>query len=215
MADEATTATEKRSYTLDDLEGRTPEELSDMIDRVKAQIRDLHYTDNGELRQMSEPENKALGILLKVHERAEQMYEEHRKINDVLRRRPKAIEYSRIGKPDDDDASHRVRTLTNREARDRALRALDDRYATAHLRSHEKDEVDRQIRTDHVLARRVLITENEAYRNAWMKMVTRPNGAMYLDEEERDAIRAWDEFRAMSEGTTTAGGFGVPVKLAA
>jgi HK97 family phage major capsid protein len=44
-----------------------------------------------------------------------------------------------------------------------------------------------------------------------MKLVTHPQGAMFLNEDERQAIRAWEEYRAASEGTTTAGGFGIPV----
>jgi hypothetical protein len=92
---------------------------------------------------------------------------------------------------------------------------LDDRGASSHLRSDEKDEVERQVRKSTDIARRILVTENEAYRSAWLKMVTRPNGHMYLDEDERRAMQAFDEYRTMSEGVTTAGGFGIPVKLAA
>src|SRR6185369_6141260 len=78
-------------------------------------------------------------------------------------------------------------------------------------RSDEKDEVERQVRRSTEIARRILVTENDSYRDAWLKLVTRPNGAMYLTEEERNAMQVWDEYRTMSEGTTTAGGFGIPV----
>jgi hypothetical protein len=39
-----------RSYTLDDLDGRRPEEIRDIIDHTKAQIKELHQGEDGELR---------------------------------------------------------------------------------------------------------------------------------------------------------------------
>jgi HK97 family phage major capsid protein len=200
----------ERTYTLDDLKGRTPDEIRDIIDVTKAQIRELTYGESGELRSRTETENQALGHLLKVHERAEEMYEEHRAIREVLERKPKAIEYSRLGGlPDDPYAD--VRRMTTAEARDRALRALDDRLSSAHLKAHEKAEVELQIRRNTDVARRVLVTENEHYREAWMRLVTDPQAASVLTNEQRDAVRAYQEYRAASEGTTTAGGFGIPV----
>lgn len=213
MAEEAT-KTEKRSYTLEDLEGRTPDEISDLIDVTKAQIRSLHQTETGELRHLSDSETKAMEILLKVHERALEMHEEHRRINDVLRTKPNAIEYSRLGGTRDDPYSD-VRRLSISEARDRALRVLDNRQSAAHLRSDEKDEVERQIRTSTDIARRILVTENDDYRNAFLKMVTKPNAIMYLTDDERRALVSFDEYRTMAEGAAGTGGAGVPVKLAA
>lgn len=202
--------TTERQYTLDDLKGRTPDEIRDIIDVTKAQIRELTYGDNGELRNRDDTENKALKLLLDVHERAEAMYEEHRKIREVLDRRPKAIEFSRLGGQKDDPYSD-VRRLAPSEARDRALRTLDDRSATSHMSAPQKDQVERQIRKDPDIARRILVTETEAYRTAWMKLVTQPDAGLFLDDDEREAVRAFNEYRAMGEVTTTAGGFGIPV----
>lgn len=206
MGEQSTTV----SLTLDDLKGRTPDEIRDTIDVAKAQIRELMYGDAGELRSRTDIEDKALAHLVAVHERAEAMYEEHRKMHEVLTRHPKAIEYSRLGGLPEDPYSD-VRRLTVAEARDRALRVLDDRIASAHLKPYEKDEVEHQIRTSTHIARRILVTENEHYREAWMRMVTDPHGAGLLTNEQRDAVRAYQEYRAASEGTTTAGGFGIPV----
>jgi len=202
--------TEDRRYTVEDLRGRTAEEILDIIAVTKGQIRDLHQTGDGELRQLDDAEKTALKILLDVHARAEEMYEEHRKINDVLRRQPTAIQYGRLGGQPDDPYSD-VRRLSNPEARERALRRLDDRSATAHMSADQKTEVEKQIRKNTDIARRILVTETEEYRNAWMKLVTQPDAAMFLDEEERDAVRSFNEYRAMAEQTTTAGGFGIPV----
>lgn len=200
----------KRTFTLEDLEGRTPDELRDMIDVTKAQIRDLHQTETGELRSLSDTEKTAMAILLKVHERAEEMHEEHRKVSDVLRRQPKAIEFSRLGgEPDDPYAD--VRRMTVKEARDRALRRLDSREDASGLSDAAKAQIDKQVRRNTDIARRILVTETEEYREAYMKLMTQPEAAAFLSTEERDAVRAFIEYRAMSEGTTTAGGFGIPV----
>jgi HK97 family phage major capsid protein len=110
-----------------------------------------------------------------------------------------------------DDAYGDVRRMSTHDARERALRIIDNRTATAHMTAGEKDQVERQVRIDTTVARRVLVTENEHYRSAFAKAVTNPQATLYLDDDERKAMRAWDEFRAMSEGTTTAGGFGIPV----
>jgi HK97 family phage major capsid protein len=198
----------KRPYTLDDLKGRTPDEIRDIIDVTKAQIRDLMYGNTGELRTRTDPENTALKVLVDVHERAEGMYEEHRQIKEVLDRKPKAIEFSRLGGQVDDPYAD-VRRMTVREARDRALRTLDDRLATAHMSTAQKEEVDKQVRQSTDIARRLLVTEREEYREAWLKLVTDPQP--FLEPDEIRAVRAWNEYRAMSENTTTAGGYGIPI----
>jgi HK97 family phage major capsid protein len=208
VAEEETKTEQQRTFTLDDLKGRTADEVSDIIDTTKAQIRELHQSENGELRQLTDTEKTAMKILLDVHDRALEMYEEHRAINDVLRKRPKSIEYTRIGGQSDDPYSD-VRRLTIPEARDRALRVLDDRNASAHLKSDQRDHVERQVRGDSDIARRILVTEHPDYRAAWQKLVTDPHAI--LTAEENRAVLAYNEYRAMSEGVTTAGGFGIPV----
>jgi len=208
--DDTVTAPPEQRYTLDDLRGRSPKEIGDIIDVTKAQIRELHQDENGELRQLNEAERTALTLLLDVHEKALGMLEEHRAIADVLRKRPKAIEYSRLGgEPEDPYAD--VRRLTVREARDRALRRLDSREDTTHLSDDAKRQVEQHIRRNTDIARRILVTETEEYREAYMKLMTQPDAAAFLSTEERDAVRAFLEYRAMSENTTTAGGFGIPV----
>lgn len=114
-----------------------------------------------------------------------------------------------------------VRTMTAAQVRDDALRALEARGK--HLDAAQGDKVDALLRsvisednpnTDgSYVARRILLTESDAYRSAWQRVVTRPNPI--LTAEEADAMRAFEEFertetRAMSEGTQSAGGYGVP-----
>lgn len=199
--------------TPDELRGKTPDELTGFIEVLDAHLKTIHQDeDTGELRDKTPEEQKAFAYGLKLRDAAIKRVEEHRAVQEVFRRRPKAVEaaYLNIGR-DKEDAYGDVRRMSTSEARDRALRVLDDRNASAHMRPDEKDEVERQVRTSTDIARRILVTETEDYRNAWLKMVTRPNGAMYLSDDERRAMMAWDEYRTMSEGTTTAGGFGIPV----
>jgi HK97 family phage major capsid protein len=198
----------------DELRGKTPDELQKYIEVLDAHLRSIHLDENsGELRDKSPDEQSAFDYGLKLRDVAMQRLDEHRSVQAVFARRPKAVEAAmlNLNSRDKADPYGDVRRMSVHEARDRALRTLDDRNSSAHMEPDQKDEVERQVRKSTDIARRVLVTENEAYRSAWLKMVTRPNGAMYLDEDERRAMQAWDEFRTMSEGVTTAGGFGIPV----
>jgi HK97 family phage major capsid protein len=199
--------------TLDDLRGKTPDELRKIVEVLDAHLRDMHETETGELRTMDDAERKAFELGLEIRERAIDMVEEHERISAIFRRRPKAVErvYANIRHGLDDSASD-VRRLTNPEARDRALRVLDDRSATAHLSDAQKAQVERHARRlGSDVARRILVTENDDYREAWMKLVTQPQPILTPDETR--AMQAFNEYRAMAENTTTAGGFGIPVLI--
>lgn len=194
----------------EELRGKTSDELEHFVDVLDAHLRSIHQTDEGELRDKTPAEQKAFEYGLKLRDLAIARIEEDRAIKEVFRRRPKAVQHAMIkSRPDDPLGS--IRGLTRGELRDRALRVLDDRNAAAHLRSDEKDEVEKQIRKSPDIAARILVTETEDYRSAWQKLVTDPNAAMVLSDDERQAMRAYAEYRAMSEGTNTAGGFGIPV----
>jgi len=202
----------------DELRGMTPDDLQRYVEVLDAHLRSIHQDENtGELRDKTPAEQTAFDYGLKLRDVAISRIEEHRAVQAVFARRPKAVEAAMLNLQTRDKADPYgdVRRMSVHEARDRALRTLDDRNSSAHMEPDQKDEVERQVRKSTDIARRVLVTENEAYRSAWLKMVTRPNGAMYLDEDERRAMMSWDEFRTMSEGTTTAGGFGIPVMTAA
>jgi HK97 family phage major capsid protein len=199
--------------TPEELRGMTPDDLQRFVEVLDAHLRSIHQDENtGELRDKTPAEQTAFDYGLKLRDVAITRIEEHRAVQDVFRRRPQSVQSAMINiQRNPDDAYGDVRRMPNAEARDRALRTLDDRNSSAHLRPDEKDEVERQIRSSTDIARRILVTENEAYREAWMKLVTQPNAASFLSDEERQAVRAYNEYRAASEGTTTAGGFGIPV----
>jgi HK97 family phage major capsid protein len=198
----------------DELRGMTPDDLQRYVEVLDAHLRSIHQDENtGELRDKTPAEQTAFDYGLKLRDVAIGRIEEHRAVQAVFARRPKAVEAAMLNLTTRDKADPYgdVRRMSVSEARDRALRTLDDRNSSAHMAADEKDEVERQVRKSTDIARRVLVTEHEDYRSAWLKMVTRPNGAMYLSEDERRSMQAWDEYRTMSEGTTTAGGFGIPV----
>lgn len=199
--------------TPDELRGKTPDELARYVEVLDAHLRSLHQDeDTGELREKSADEQKAFDYGLKLRDKAIAKIDEHRNIQEIFRRKPAAVQRALANiKTGGDDAYGDVRRMPNAEARDRALRTLDDRNAASHLRSDEKDHVEQQIRRNPDIARRILVTENEHYREAWMKLVTDPNAVGLLSDDERQAVRAYQEYRAASEGTTTAGGFGIPV----
>lgn len=194
----------------DEVRNRTPDELNQIIQVMDAHLRSLAYGENGEMRDLTPTEDQAFQYGLRVREAAMKRIEEHRALSEVFSRRPEAVKrvYANLRSGLEDHGS--VVRMSRAEARDAALRVLDDRTSSSHLRSEEKDQVNQHIRRSSDLARRILVTENDAYRNAWTKLMTRPNGHMYLDNEERDAMQAYDEYRAASS-SDAAGGFAVPV----
>jgi HK97 family phage major capsid protein len=194
----------------EEVRNKTPEQLHQLIEVLDAHLRSLHQTDTGELRDLDVAEDKAFRYGLRIRDAALKRIEEHRAVSDVFARRPEAVKRVYANIRNGIDGSNGVVRMANFEARDMALRALDERGSTAHLRPDEKDHLERQIRRNTDVARRIIVTENENYRSAWMKLVTMPDGAMYLDDEERQAMRAYNEYRAASL-TNAAGGFAVPV----
>jgi HK97 family phage major capsid protein len=196
----------------EELRGKTPDELSAYVEVLDAHLRSLHQTDEGELREKTPEEQSAFDYGLKLRDKAIARIDEHRNIQEIFRRKPKAVERALANiKYGDDDPFADVRRLTPTEARERALRRLDDRSTTSHMSGDQKGEVERQLRRDPDIARRILVTETDAYRSAWMKLVTQPDAQLYLSDEERDAVRAYNEYRAAAEWTSASGGFGIPV----
>jgi len=110
------------------------------------------------------------------------------------------------------ETSFDVSTASRSQIRDAALALLD--REGKNLPARNGDHVDMLLRTRNgncdggQIAKRMLLTENDAYRTAFMKGVTQTAPTFSADE-----ARALDEYRAMSEGTDSAGGFGIPVLI--
>lgn len=219
MPDETTAATPIDAAVaypnlVGDLRGKTPLELEEMVPVLDAHIQTLHMDDRGGIRDLEPAEDTAFRSLISLRHQVLGRLEEHRKVQDVLNRRPERVNIAlkSLGFDSANPAGD-IRRMTATEARERALRRLDNRNDTAHMTAPQKDQVERTVRRDTDIAKRLLVTETDNYRDAWMKLVTDPHPI--LSDDERHAVLAWNEYRAMSEGTTTAGGFGIPVNKAA
>jgi len=105
-----------------------------------------------------------------------------------------------------------IRSASRGELRDRALEALE--IHGKKLASHQLDNVEKLLRSTgdmcdgSSIARRLLVTESDAYRSGFQKSVTQDKPA-YTPEE----VHALNEFRAANEGTSSAGGYGVPILI--
>ncbi|MCP2284874.1 phage major capsid protein, HK97 family [Promicromonospora umidemergens] len=112
-----------------------------------------------------------------------------------------------------------VRSLSRPDAQSRALKRSEETSKMLGLRADQESKIERLLRASSgnisgdFLARRLLLTETDAYRSAYMKGMTSASPA-FTPEEARAlaAFRALEE-RAMNEGTGSAGGFGVPVLI--
>lgn len=99
------------------------------------------------------------------------------------------------------------------EIRDAALKFMEGPEAKR-LAPFQLDHLDKLLRTHNgdtqgsAIAKRLLVSETDAYRSAFMKSVTQDKPAFTPEES-----RAVEEFRAASEGTGSAGGFGIPVLI--
>ncbi len=201
--------------TPEEVRNKTPEQLHQLVEILDAHLRSLHQEDNGELRDLSVAEDKAFRYGLIVRDAAIKRIEEHRAVNEVFSRRPAAVKTAMANIRNGVYGGlngHDVLRMSKVEARDAAYRVLDDRRSTDHMKADQKDEVARLVRNSPDMARRILVTENEGYRNAWMKLMTYGAEAqMVFEDEERDAMRSYMEYRASSEGSNGGGGFAIPV----
>ncbi len=114
-----------------------------------------------------------------------------------------------------------IASASRGELRDAALEVLEREGRQSYdLPPEAQDKVEKLLRLGRgryfdgaLLAERMLLTENDAYRSAFMKGVTQTSPAFTPEEAEAvNAFRAF-ELRVMSEGTDTEGGFGVPTLL--
>lgn len=110
-----------------------------------------------------------------------------------------------------------ARGISDANARDKALTALDMRHLTEHLDDRQREQLDRTVRAKtkyldgSTVARMILLSEDEAYRTGFQEFLTKAQPV--LDADQARAMKAFNEFRAMSIGTDSAGGFGVPVLI--
>jgi HK97 family phage major capsid protein len=205
----------------------TVEQLRALRDLLGAELRTLHTTiGDGEPTDAQrstwetlDAEVEAVPALLETAERAE------REAAEREQRAARFADFRRSGggpqfTPNrgatfDGD----VITMRDAEVRTRAQRVLDNTRdeGQAHLTDDQRSYVQMLLRQHNkdlngaLIARSMLLTENEHYRSAWMKLISRATPV--LTPEESRAYLAYEEFRAMNIGTDASGGFGVPVLI--
>ena len=188
------------------------DELRSQIEELRSRIVELSEKDD-----ITEDENVELDATLEQHEaRTAELETLEARDARVAAAREKVVERAagfdapHIMKRTDTDIH--VGTASRSQIRDAALALLNQEGKN--LAARNGDHVDMLLRTKNgncdgtEIAKRMLLTENDAYRTAFMKGVTQSAPAWTADE-----ARALDEYRAMSEGTDTAGGFGIPVLI--
>lgn len=206
-------------HTLDELRLKTEQ------DPTLENLNVLREGIENELRAINDEAGDS-DLTTEQNERWRLLDEEHRQTVErlyVAERREKLKESrerwksTRFGKEIKPFENMNVRGLSPQELRSKALTVLDDDDSVAHLSDDAKKRTSDLIRavTDDtngaVIAARLLLTENKHYREAFMRLVTSP--APTLSVEQARALQAFEEFRAMSIGTDSAGGFGVPVLI--
>ncbi|MEU8278234.1 phage major capsid protein [Microbispora bryophytorum] len=209
------------------------DEILRRLGEIETEMRALHeaagdepFNDEQQTRWNELEEQRTEQLRLQEEERARQA--------DLERRRGTVAQFAARGatEPGDGNVDPRgprspefmqrvdpwdgseLRALSRAQVRDRSLKVLEAKDSTRHLRSDQVDKVDRLLRarTDNcdggVIGRRLLATETDAYRSAFMKASLHAQPA--FTEEEARAI---EEFRAMAGGTDAAGGYGIPVLI--
>src|SRR5574342_683898 len=77
----------------EELRGMRPEEMERFAEVLEAHLRTIHQDENtGELRDKTPAEQKAFDYGLRLRDIAIAKIEEHRAVQEVFRRRPKAVE---------------------------------------------------------------------------------------------------------------------------
>jgi len=124
-----------------------------------------------------------------------------------------------------DEVVSRARRLIETEKRvhvsDASRERLDEWVQRSPDPNDPFDEADPDAGFDGgYIARRMLLTEQPVYRSAFRKYVA-GRDSLGMSADEQRAIAEFQRFehfearRALSENTTTAGGFGIPVTMAA
>lgn len=190
-------------------------ELRARLDEVDAEI--LHLANKDILNEAEEDRFQDLrdevAVLRPEYEKLEKRAQVAEEIRNKTYAEIKGMPEFR--KPAEEWADKDVRSLEDRVARDAARRILEARDAYVELKSHQIDAVDKSIRLDTDIARRMILTENPSYRSAFQKLMSDSNAAAYLREDERSAIRNWMDYqsRNQDEANTGHGGYAVPVLI--
>lgn len=199
--------------------GRTAEELRAEVTRLDSRIRLSHKTRDGKVKVFTPEQQRAWDEDVAARDHVAQLIEQHDATRKGFARGHYQVAFNNLGGDDDNFYGDDVLRMRGEQVRSLAKRALE--IGGKRLDPAEADRVaslidDRGNPDDEesYVARRIVLTENAPYRSAWRQLVTEPHPL--LNAEEIEAVRAFqkferNEFRAMAESPTSAGGFGIPV----
>ena len=183
------------------------DEIRSAVDGLRDEIAELAELDEINAEQ-DERLDAAIGEL-EVRE-AELAKEEARaavvaRVNENRSVPRKAVEVPQVIKQVETRVD--ARSATDGELRDASLKIIEE---SRYLSPAQQENAERRLYKGDggQIARKVVATESPEYRSAWQKSVT--GQEHLLNDAER---RAMVEARAMEVGTTTEGGFGVPVLI--
>jgi HK97 family phage major capsid protein len=97
--------------------------------------------------------------------------------------------------------------------------ALDAIEASKRLEDHQAARLEKMVVTGEGvdsadnLARHIVATATPEYRTAWAKILARRENSVVHTVPERHALGRYLEARAATEGTNSAGGYGVPFDI--
>lgn len=144
------------------------------------------------------------------------MIEKRERSNRVAESRARFGSFT-VGGMHENYRASEVGRLGGGEVRDAGRRLVD---SARHLASHQGDHVvklleravdDENVSSDYI-ARRLVITESPEYRAAFTQLMS--TATPVLSAPEAAAVRSLQELeRAMSIGSSTSGGYGVPVLI--
>jgi HK97 family phage major capsid protein len=140
----------------------------------------------------------------------------------VFAKNPAALEHTDMLADPHRDATYRHDPLPEhqRQVRDKGLRTLERCVRDGELNSEAADRMDTLVRKDDPLtlgARYLTAVGDPIYAQAFAKILKDPQHAhLRMSREEQTAVQAVvqaEEARAMSSGTGSAGGFGLPIQI--
>ena len=206
------------------MRGQPVDQLQEFVQRIDGRLLALHEAAASELRDKTPAEQDAFDHGIRLRDQVVGWLETRQKAIDQLQRGIGVEQaFGGVG-ASDVRAGVRVSDVTrmsDQQVRDAALRVLEARGRS--LRPEQGDRVDTLVRAalgadnremdGAELARRLLISESEAYRNAFQQIMC--SAHPILTGEEAEAVRAMQrlEYRAMSEGSGPVGAYGLPVLI--
>lgn len=195
-----------------------PKEIRARLDQIRDEFRNIHETAGDQpLTEEQETRWSELETEQETVERELQEAEEKAaRAQRVAESRAKWQTFEVGTTVATDDVE--VRSLSRRDALDRALKRAEDSGRDIGLHPESERKVEALLRARTVdtdgdqIARRLLLTENDDYRSAFAKAMVSPTPA-WTPEEAR-AVAAFRQFedRAMSSADAS-GGYGVPVLI--